>query len=103
MNWTANLLTGNDWLFLSTARGTSTTAQPGTLVLSPGPNTANLSAGPHYALIQIADQVLYGFAAIHRGGAGHCAVDGSPLAGAFDWISCISQRRKATRRPSGAR
>ncbi len=60
VNWTANLVTGNDWLFLSTARGTSTASQPGALVLSPTSNAANLAAGPHYALIQITDQLSIG-------------------------------------------
>jgi uncharacterized protein (TIGR03437 family) len=60
VNWSANLVTGSDWLALSTSRGTSTTAQPGALVLTPGPNAVNLAAGPHYALVQINDQLSIG-------------------------------------------
>ena len=60
VNWTANLVAGNDWLFLSTARGTSTTSQAGALVLSVTANAATLAAGPHYALIQITDQLSIG-------------------------------------------
>ena len=60
VNWTASLIAGSDWLFLNTSRGTSTTAQPGALLLSPTANAANLAAGPHYALIQITDQLSIG-------------------------------------------
>lgn len=56
VNWAATLITGSDWLSLSPARGTSTTTQPGALLLTPTANAATLAAGPHYALIQVADQ-----------------------------------------------
>jgi uncharacterized protein (TIGR03437 family) len=60
VNWAASLVTGTDWLFLSAAQGTSTASQPGALVLSPTSNAANLAAGPHYALIQVTDQLSIG-------------------------------------------
>jgi uncharacterized protein (TIGR03437 family) len=60
VNWVATLVSGNDWLFLSTSSGTSTPSQPGVLVLSPSSNAANLAAGPHYALIRITDQLSIG-------------------------------------------
>lgn len=60
VNWTASLVAGSDWLALGTTRGTSTASQPGALVLSVTANAVNLAAGPHYALVQITDQLSIG-------------------------------------------
>jgi uncharacterized protein (TIGR03437 family) len=53
VNWTADLLSGNDWLSLGSTSGTATLTSPGTLVLKTGPGAAALAQGGHYALVRI--------------------------------------------------
>jgi uncharacterized protein (TIGR03437 family) len=60
VNWTADLLTGGDWLAFGGTRGTATASQPGLISLTPNQNAASLSTGPHYALIRITDQSSLG-------------------------------------------
>ncbi len=55
VNWTADLLSGSDWLTLSSSRGTSTPANPGSLVLSPNAKAASFPAGGRYALVRVSD------------------------------------------------
>ena len=53
VNWTADLISGSEWLSLGSASGTATPASPGTLILKTGPGAASLAAGGHYALVRI--------------------------------------------------
>ena len=53
VNWTAELVQGNDWLSLGSLSGTSTPASAGVLVLKTGPGAAALAPGGHYALVRI--------------------------------------------------
>jgi uncharacterized protein (TIGR03437 family) len=55
VNWTASLVAGSNWLSLASPSGTATPAAPGVLSLSLAPNARQLTAGPYYALIKIAD------------------------------------------------
>lgn len=60
VNWTASLLTGSNWLSLSTPTasslsGSATTAAPGILTLALAPNATQLNPGNYYALIAITD------------------------------------------------
>jgi len=60
VNWTASLLTGSNWLSLSTPAGTTlsgsaTTTAPGILTLALAPSANQLDPGNYYALIAITD------------------------------------------------
>ena len=55
ISWTANILSGGNWLRLGATQGTATATNPGTLTLAPGPGAANLPAGSAYALVSISD------------------------------------------------
>ena len=55
MNWTADLLSGSDWLSISTPTGVATRLQPGQLVLTPNPPVGGFAAGPQYALLRVSD------------------------------------------------
>ena len=55
VHWSADLLSGSDWLAISNPSGTSTVAQPGELTLSANSSVVNLPAGPRYALVRISD------------------------------------------------
>ena len=55
VNWTADLLSGSDWLTLTTSFGTATPGKPGTLTLTPNSAVASLPAGPRYALVRVSD------------------------------------------------
>jgi len=55
VNWTASLLSGSNWLSVTTPTGTATPGQPGTLTLVPSSIVATLPAGPQYALVQVSD------------------------------------------------
>jgi len=54
-NWTADLLSGSDWLSLSPAGGAATPASPGLLTLAPNQASGQLPAGSRYALVRISD------------------------------------------------
>jgi uncharacterized protein (TIGR03437 family) len=55
VNWTADLLSGSDWLSLSPASGTALPAGPGLLSLAPNQASGQLPAGSRYALVRISD------------------------------------------------
>jgi uncharacterized protein (TIGR03437 family) len=55
VHWTASLVTGSDWLNLVSSSGTATPAAPGVLSLALVQNATQMSPGPYYALIRIAD------------------------------------------------
>lgn len=55
VNWTATLLSGSNWLTLPTSSGTATTTMPGTLSLALASNATQLTPGPYYAIVQVAD------------------------------------------------
>ena len=55
VNWTADLLSGSDWLSLSPASGTATPSTPGVLNLTPNQASGQLPAGSRYALVRISD------------------------------------------------
>jgi uncharacterized protein (TIGR03437 family) len=55
VNWTATLLSGSDWLTISTPGGTATPTLPGSLVIMPSSGASNLPAGKLYALLSISD------------------------------------------------
>lgn len=55
INWTANILSGGNWLQLGATQGTATATNPGTLTLAPGPGAVNFPAGAAYALVGISD------------------------------------------------
>jgi uncharacterized protein (TIGR03437 family) len=56
VDWTATLLTGSDWLTLTTSSGTATPAQPGVLTMVPNSSVPGDPAGPRYALVQVTDK-----------------------------------------------
>ncbi|HUA83689.1 MAG TPA: putative Ig domain-containing protein [Bryobacteraceae bacterium] len=55
VNWTVNLLSGSNWLNVSPGNGTATASAPGKFTLTPSAGTANLPAGPQYALLSVSD------------------------------------------------
>jgi uncharacterized protein (TIGR03437 family) len=55
VNWTATLVTGSNFLSLGSSSGTATATAPGTLSLSLTAGATQLTPGPYYALVQIAD------------------------------------------------
>jgi len=55
IHWTAGLLSGTDWLTLSSTTGTATTTVPGSVVLSVAPSISGFATGARYALLQIYD------------------------------------------------
>jgi uncharacterized protein (TIGR03437 family) len=55
VNWTAALQSGSNWLTLASSSGTATTSSPGVLTLALVPNATQLTPGPYYALVSIAD------------------------------------------------
>ena len=55
MNWTASLVSGSNWLSLVSPSGTATSATPGVLTLALVPNATELTPGPYYAIVKIAD------------------------------------------------
>jgi uncharacterized protein (TIGR03437 family) len=55
VNWTADLVSGSNWLNITTPNGMATPGQPGTLMLTPNSAAANLPAGPQYALVRVSD------------------------------------------------
>jgi large repetitive protein len=57
VNWIADLLSGSNWLTVTTSTGTATPGQPGTLTLTPNSAIASLPAGPQYALVRVQDAV----------------------------------------------
>ncbi|MGA2882156.1 MAG: putative Ig domain-containing protein [Bryobacteraceae bacterium] len=55
VNWTATLISGSNWLTLVSTSGTATGAAPGVLSLALAPNATQLTPGPYYAIVKIAD------------------------------------------------
>lgn len=55
VNWTADLLSGSNWLSISTPTGTATRGNPGKLTITPTSSVASLAAGPQYALVRVSD------------------------------------------------
>ena len=55
VNWSADVISGGDWLNLSPASGTATATNPGTLTLTANSNANSMAAGGYYALLQISD------------------------------------------------
>jgi uncharacterized protein (TIGR03437 family) len=55
LNWSADLLSGSDWLSLVASRGTATVTNPGSLVISPNANTSSFPVGGRYALVRVSD------------------------------------------------
>jgi uncharacterized protein (TIGR03437 family) len=55
VNWSADLLSGSDWLSLSPATGTATPSTPGVLNLTPNQASGQLPVGSRYALVRISD------------------------------------------------
>lgn len=55
VNWTASLVSGSNWLNLVSSSGSATPAAPGTLSLELAQNATQLTPGPYYALVKIAD------------------------------------------------
>jgi uncharacterized protein (TIGR03437 family) len=55
VNWEATLVTGSNWLNLVSSSGTATGATPGALVLGLAANATQLTPGPYYAIVKIAD------------------------------------------------
>ena len=55
VNWTATLVTGSKFLSLGSSNGTATQATPGTLSLALTQAATQLTPGPYYALVKIAD------------------------------------------------
>ena len=53
VNWSADLISGSDWLSLGSTSGAATTTNPSTLVLKTAPGAATETPGGHYALIRI--------------------------------------------------
>jgi uncharacterized protein (TIGR03437 family) len=55
VDWTATLVSGSNFLSLGSSRGTSTPAAPGILSLALTQGATQLTPGPYYALVKIAD------------------------------------------------
>jgi uncharacterized protein (TIGR03437 family) len=55
VHWTASLISGSTWLNLVSPSGTATASTPGMLTVAPVQNATQLSPGPYYALVKIAD------------------------------------------------
>lgn len=55
VNFSASLLSGSDWLSLSVPKNQATTSSPGSLLLKPTANIANLPVGVRTALVQVTD------------------------------------------------
>ena len=55
VDWTADLLSGSDWLSISNSHGTATPTQPGSLVISESQSAFGDAAGPRYALVRVTD------------------------------------------------
>ena len=55
VNWTAELLSGSNWLSLSGTSGTSSPGNPSQLMLQPTSAVTTLMAGTYYALVKISD------------------------------------------------
>lgn len=55
VNWSADLLSGDDWLSIVAPMGTAATNQPGVLPLKPTPNAAAFPPGGRYALVRVSD------------------------------------------------
>lgn len=53
VSWTADLLSGSNWLSISNSSGTATVSNPGELTITPTAGADSLAAGPQYALIGI--------------------------------------------------
>jgi uncharacterized protein (TIGR03437 family) len=54
-SWTAQIVTGSDWLSIGPSSGTASPLHPGTLSLMPTAGAASLGAGGHYALVSVSD------------------------------------------------
>jgi uncharacterized protein (TIGR03437 family) len=55
VNWTADVLTGFDWLSVAASTGTASPGNPGSLSLAPNSSTAGFQSGGRYALVRISD------------------------------------------------
>ena len=55
VNWTAEILSGSNWLSLSAMSGTSSPGNPSQLTLQPTSAVTTLTAGTYYALVKISD------------------------------------------------
>ncbi len=55
VNWTAEILSGSNWLSLGAMSGTSSPANPSQLPLQPTSAVSTLAAGTYYALVRITD------------------------------------------------
>lgn len=55
VNWNASLVSGSNWLSIETSSGTATATAPGTLTLALAANATQLTPGPYYAIVKVAD------------------------------------------------
>lgn len=55
VNWSASLVNGSNWLSLTSASGTATPNNPGTLSMSLTPAATQMSPGVYYAIVAITD------------------------------------------------
>ena len=55
VSWSATVVSGSNWLSLVTSSGAATNAAPGVLTLALAPNATQLTPGPYYAIVKIAD------------------------------------------------
>ena len=55
VNWTADVLTGFDWLSVAASTGTASPGSPGVLSLAPNSSIAGFQSGGRYALVRISD------------------------------------------------
>ncbi len=56
VNFIVDLVTGGNWLTIAApGSGSATPSQPGSFMLVPAASTANLPAGPQYALVRVTD------------------------------------------------
>ena len=55
VNWTAEVVTGSNWLRLTPSSGTATVFSPGTFTLTLAPGAEQLAPSLYYALIKISD------------------------------------------------
>lgn len=100
VNWSADLISGSDWLSLGSSSGAATTTNPSALVLKTGPGAAAETPGGHYALIRITAPGSQG-APLYVTGVLDVAPSGTapspdPTKGGFFFVGAASGAQPAT-------
>ena len=97
VNWTVDLVSGSDWLAIANGTGTATASKPGKFTLMPAASTANLPAGPRYALVRVSDPQSLGSPRYLTAVLDNEPATSAALARPFTRRSVLSPRRPARR------